>query len=178
MGAKPFMSFLVWPLRSNWTSIMSPAAEMTVPGPNVLWLTRSPAANVVAAAAASTLRSTVADTFAFLGRGAPEPKVERERPAPAPEPSPKADADPVPTRPASGLMDVRRCVPGVERVNEPNTRPPYMSDPWPDPNVPRRSPRFSQPVPEKPEDPMPENSICSAGISFTKRERGLACVEP
>ena len=51
-------------------------------------------------------------------------------------------------RPASGLMDVRRCVPGVERVNRPGTRPPYMSDPWLDPGVPRRSPRFSQPVPE------------------------------
>ena len=39
MGAKPFISFFVCPLFSNWTSIMSPDADTTVPGPNVLWLT-------------------------------------------------------------------------------------------------------------------------------------------
>ena len=36
IGAKPFMSFLVWPVFSNWTSIMSPATEITVPVPKVL----------------------------------------------------------------------------------------------------------------------------------------------
>ena len=36
IGAKPFISFLVWPVFSNWTSIMSPATEITVPVPKVL----------------------------------------------------------------------------------------------------------------------------------------------
>ncbi len=36
MGAKPFMSFLTWPVFSNLTSIMSPAAAITVPVPKVL----------------------------------------------------------------------------------------------------------------------------------------------
>ena len=36
IGAKPFISFLVWPVFSNWTSIMSPATETTVPVPKVL----------------------------------------------------------------------------------------------------------------------------------------------
>ena len=36
IGAKPFISFLVWPVFSNWTSIMSPTTEMTVPVPKVL----------------------------------------------------------------------------------------------------------------------------------------------
>ena len=35
IGANPFMSFLVWPVFSNWTSIMSPATEITVPVPKV-----------------------------------------------------------------------------------------------------------------------------------------------
>ena len=56
--------------------------------------------------------TTVADTLAFLGRGAPEPKVDGLRDAElASAPAPTA-----PTRPASGLIAVRRCVPGVERV--------------------------------------------------------------
>ena len=36
IGAKPFINFLVWPVFSNWTSIMSPATEITVPVPKVL----------------------------------------------------------------------------------------------------------------------------------------------
>ena len=83
IGAKPFISFLVWPVFSNWTSIMSPATEITVPVPKVLWLTVSPAAKSCDALARSTLRSTVGDTLddGFLARGAPEPKVEATRPA-------------------------------------------------------------------------------------------------
>ena len=83
IGAKPFISFLVWPVFSNWTSIMSPTTEMTVPVPKVLWLTVSPAAKSCDALARSTLRSTVGDTLddGFLARGAPYPKVEATRPA-------------------------------------------------------------------------------------------------
>ena len=83
IGAKPFISFLVWPVFSNWTSIMSPTTEITVPVPKVLWLTVSPAAKSCDALARSTLRSTVGDTLddGFLARGAPEPKVEATRPA-------------------------------------------------------------------------------------------------
>ena len=83
IGAKPFISFLVWPVFSNWTSIMSPTTEITVPAPKVWWLTVSPAAKSCDALARSTLRSTVGDTLddGVLARGAPEPKVEATRPA-------------------------------------------------------------------------------------------------
>ena len=54
----------------------------------------------------------------------------------------------------------------------PNTRPPPASAP--EPAMPRRLPRFSQPLPEKPADPMPMPRRSSAGISLMKREGGLA----
>ena len=105
MGANPFMSFLVLPLRSNCTSIMSPSTEITVPGPNVLWLTASPAAKTAAAAAASGLRCSTAGAFA------------RGRAEPAPDPNVAGPpSEPPATRPASGLIAPRRCTPGVERV--------------------------------------------------------------
>ena len=53
MGAKPFMSFLTFPVRLNLTSIISPEAESTTPGPKVLWEMWSPAWKPSAAFAAS-----------------------------------------------------------------------------------------------------------------------------
>ena len=53
MGAKPVRSFLVFPVRVNLTSMVSPDAATTTPGPNVLCETRSPLAKLAAALAAS-----------------------------------------------------------------------------------------------------------------------------
>ena len=166
------MSFLVCPLLSNLTSIMSPSTEMTVPGPKVLWLTASPAAKTSAARAASGRRcSTVCETGLAPVRAGDAVKVEGLRPASGL--TPRWRSVPATPKKLSNEPDVAP-EPPVERVREPNTRPPYISDPCPEPKVPRRSPRFSQPVPEKPADPMPENSMSSDGISPTKRERGFA----
>ena len=76
-----------------------------------------------------------------------------------PEPEPKPPRDAPPTLPAARPVPVaarysaneRPCAP--EALERPNTRPSPAS--VPEPAMPRRLPRFSQPVPEKPAEPSP-----------------------
>ena len=70
---------------------MSPATEITVPVPKVLWLTVSPAAKSCDALARSTLRSTVGDTLddgrvaSTFGSGAPRAKKPSSKVSPTVE---------------------------------------------------------------------------------------------
>ena len=63
-----------------------------------------------------------------------------------------------------------------DALERPNTRPPPASEP--EPEMPRRLPRFSQPVPLKPAEPSPVVWRSSEGISWMKRDTGLAEVCP
>ena len=82
-------------------------------------------------------------------------------------------ARPVPVA-ARYSANERPCAP--EALERPNTRPSPAS--VPEPAMPRRLPRFSQPVPEKPAEPSPLVWRSSLGISPMKRETGFACVWP
>ena len=105
------MSFLVLPVREKYTSMVSPGTERTTPGPNVLCDTRSPAANVSWAFAASRLTGC----------------AWREEPAPPLTAEPR-DAAPLELRALEGLPGQLGASlgrePPVERVREPKTLPP------------------------------------------------------
>ena len=75
-------------------------------------------------------------TAAFLARGAPEPKVEATRPASGETPRWRSVPQLLPPKKSSKLDPPREPEPPVERVCEPNTLPPYISEPMPEPKVP------------------------------------------
>ena len=204
MGAKPFMSFLTLPVRVNLTSMTSPDADSTTPGPNVLWETwspfakpswafaasrRMPPAGLLANGSASRWRTRPLPITRPSSAAGAEPNVrgpEKPEPLSAESGSPWPDETPEPERaprpdaaePARNDTPPKRswALPPAERVAEPNTAPPYA---WvPLPYVPLRSPRFSQPTPENPSEPTPPSWMSSSGISRRKRLGGLAVVVP
>ena len=83
----------------------------------------------------------------------------------------RVDVAVCPLRPARSRSP-RPALP--DALERPNTRPPPASVPLP--AIPRRLPRFSQPVPEKPAEPSPEVWRSSAGISWMNRDTGFADV--